>query len=154
MAFHEDQGWVIVYGKNEGDWRGTAIAYRSGEHKHINTKLLMSGIATTLTNIRGTKGTRYLSGHIPHHATIAQTERILGSWEPTLTKARMILGFDANETYADPDGEGWRAQGGRGEAILEACARAGIQFPSQDLPTPTYHPYNTAQRAQTGLRPA
>ncbi|CAE7902661.1 unnamed protein product, partial [Symbiodinium microadriaticum] len=148
VAFHEDHGWVIVYGKNEGDWRGTAIAYRSTGHRHANTKLLQGGIATSLTDQRGKKSVRYLSGHIPHHATIAQTEKILGAWGPTLNKARLVLGFDANETFTDPDDEGWRAHTGRGEAILEALAQHGLQCPPQALEVPSYHPYNTALRTR------
>ena len=75
VAFHEEHGWVIVYGKNEGDWRGTAVAYRSAGRRHTNTKLLPGGLATSITNTKGAKGTRFLSGHIPHHATIAQRRR-------------------------------------------------------------------------------
>ena len=148
IAFKEDHGWVILHGKNKGDWRGTAIAYRSGGLRHTNTKLHPGGIATTLSNIQGTKGTRYMAGHIPHHATIAQTELILNAWGNTMRKAKMVLGFDAKESFTDPDEQGWRAHTGRGEVILEFLSRQGVQFPKQQLDLPSYHPYNTAQRSR------
>ncbi|CAE7382151.1 unnamed protein product, partial [Symbiodinium sp. CCMP2592] len=142
VSFHEHNGWVLVYGKNQGDWRGTGIAYRGAHNKHSNTQLLPAGIATTLTAQDGRRGVRYLSGHIPHHATIAQTESILGAWKGTLSKARVVLGMDANEMFTDRDGQGWRGHTGRGEVILTAVAHTQLSTP-QSLSTHTYHPYNT-----------
>ena len=113
--------------EQQGDWRGTAILYEHHTMKHTNTKLLPTGIATTLTGIQSRRGIRYFAGHIPHHAIISQTEQILGAWGPTMRKARVLLGFDANEALADPDDQGWRARTGRGEVILDALAKHGMQ---------------------------
>ena len=68
------------------------------------------------------------------------------SWARSLRKPRVILGFDANETFTDPDGEGWRAHTGRGEMILLVLAQFALEGPPQELHVPTYHPYNTTQR--------
>ena len=146
VFFIEGQGWVVVYGKNKGDWRGTAIAYKNYATKHTDTRLMPGGIATTLTEHEKDKPTRYIAGHIPHHATIEQASRIMQSWARSLRKPRVILGFDANETFTDPDGEGWRAHTGRGEMILLVLAQFALEGPPQELHVPTYHPYNTTQR--------
>ena len=96
VQFHEHEGWVIVFGKNKGDWRGTGVAYTAEGMQHSNSFQLQCGIATTIRagNLKG--GIRLLSGHIPHHATLEQTEIITKSWESTLKKAKVIAGLDAN----------------------------------------------------------
>ncbi|CAE7319888.1 unnamed protein product [Symbiodinium sp. CCMP2456] len=148
IHFHEQNGWVLVHGKNEGDWRGTGVAYKSAEHGHTNTKLLPAGLATTLAAKGGKRGIRFLAGHIPHHSTIAQAEAIMSAWEHTMQKARLMLGFDANETFTDEDGEGPRGHTGRGEVILQAVATCGGRVGPQQIDTPTYHPYNTAMQSR------
>ncbi|CAE7361641.1 unnamed protein product [Symbiodinium sp. CCMP2592] len=148
VFFAEQYGWTVAFGKNEGDWRGTGVAYKTSTAHHSNTQLLPVGIATTLTDTAGKRGVRFLSGHIPHHATIAQTEQYLGEWSNTLSKARVVLGMDANEQFTQAEGEGWHAHTGRGEAILAAMADKGLNTPEQQLTTPSYHPYNTAMRSR------
>ena len=93
VHFHEDHGWVHVYGKskNRGDWRGTAVAYRDQATKHTNTQLLAGGIATTPTTRHGTRGVRYR----PHPPSDGSNPWSLGAWETTLRKARVILGSTA-----------------------------------------------------------
>ena len=146
--FHEHEGWVIVYGKNKGDWRGTGIAYKAEGRKHSNTKRLQVGIATTVSSSQGKQGIRYLSGHVPHHATVAQAEEIMQSWGSTLKKAKIVVGIDANEEFHDEDDTGMRARTARGEAILSATLPGGLVAPPQELETPSYHPYNTQQRSR------
>ena len=145
-CFHEHEGWVIVYGKNEGDWRGTGILYKAVGLKHSNTRLLPVGIATTISSDKGKQGTRYLAGHIPHHATVERTEAIMQSWSGTLKKAKVVLGVDANEVFTSEDGEGLRSHTARGEAILAAAIPNGMAAPPQQLDTVTYHPYNAQHR--------
>ena len=139
--FHEHEGWVIVYGKGNGDWRGTGIAYQAKERKHTNTKLLKVGIATTISSSKGKQGTRYLAGHIPHHATVAQTEEIMQSWASTMRKAKVVVGMDANEEFTDHDATGL-------QAILTAALPQGVTAPPQQLDVASYHPYNTQQRSR------
>ena len=148
VQFLEDHGWTLVSGKNSRDWRGTAIAYRSSIAKHTNSTLLPAGIASTLTTYERKHTTRYIAGHIPHHATIAQTEAILGGWLPSLAGPRVILGVDANEAFTDPDQQGWRARTGRGELILATLDSHSLHAAPQDLHIPTYHPYNTAMESR------
>ncbi|CAE7500648.1 pol, partial [Symbiodinium sp. KB8] len=146
--FHEHEGWVIVYGKNEGDWRGTGIAYKAEGHKHTNTRLLTVVIAATISSDKGKQGIRYLSGHIPHHATVAQTEAIMHAWSSTLKKAKVVVGMDANEEFTDADNTGLRSHTARGEAILVAALPQGVTAPQQQLTVETYHPYNTQHRSR------
>ena len=135
-------------GKNSRDWRGTAIAFRSSTAKHTNSALLPGGISTTLTPANPKHRTRFISGHIPHHATMAQTEELLGGWHSALTQPKVVVGFDANETFTDPDDQGWRAHTGRGELVLTTMAEHNLEGSPQDLHTPTYHPYNTAMESR------
>ena len=148
LLFVQDEGWVVIHGKNVGDWRGTAIAYRDRGVTHSKTHLLPGGIATFLTLQGEGKSIGHIAGHIPRHATIEQTARISGAWASVLSRGKVVLGFDANETFTDPDGDGWRAHTGRGETTLAELGRHALTSPDQQLTTPTYHPYNTAQRAR------
>ena len=91
---------------------------------------------------------RVLAGHVPHHATIPQTEALLHPWGETLQGRVVVLGMDANETFRPPlaDKPGCYACTGRGEVILEWLLSRDLKLPPQDLLTPTYHPYNTTMR--------
>ena len=139
-SFHaESQQWQLVFGKCEGEFRGEGVAHRTA-HKHQQTTVVTAGIATTLT----TQHTqlRVLSGHIPHHATIPQTEAILHGWGDVLQGRICVLGMDANETFrpALANRPGCYASTGRGELILEWLLSVDLKLPPQDLVTPTYHP--------------
>ena len=76
--------------------------------KKSSTKLLPVGLATTFSAPEGKRGLRVMAGHIPHHATTAQTEQYLLAWGGTLAKARVLAGIDANEVFTDPDSQGPR----------------------------------------------
>ena len=149
VQFLEDHGWTLVYGKNSREWRGTAVVFRSDFAKHTASALHHGGISTTLSFGGRKHQVRCVSGHIPHHATIAQTEHILGNWESALGKRKVVLGVDANETFTDVDDTGWRAHTGRGETFLTMVAQqCSLQGPQQQLDIPTYHPYNTAMESR------
>ncbi|CAE7944187.1 unnamed protein product [Symbiodinium sp. KB8] len=141
----ESDHWQIVYGKVEGEFRGEAIAHRS-HHKHQQTTILPGAILTTICT--ATTRLRVLSGHIPHHATIPQTEDMLQQWGYALAKHKLVLGVDANETFRPPlhNTEGGYACTGRGDSILSWMASQDIRLPPQDLSTPTYHPYNLSHQ--------
>ena len=145
-SFHaESQQCQLVFGKCEGEFRGEGVAHRT-THKHQHTVVNTAGIATTLVTQRTT--IRVLSGHIPHRATIPQTEAILHGWGDMLQGRVAVLGMDANETFRPPlaGRPGCYASTGRGEVILEWLLSMSLKFPPQDLATPTYHPYNTTMR--------
>ena len=135
----------LFFGKSEGEFRGEGVAHRS-THRHQHTTVTTAGIATTL--ITQHTSIRVLSGHIPHHATIPQTEAILQGWKDILEGRILVLGMDANETFRPPlaGRPGCYASTGRGELILEWLLSMNLKLPPQDLATPTYHPYNLTMR--------
>ena len=139
----ESDHWQIVYGKIEGEFRGEGVAHRC-EHKHQQTTVAPGAILTTIcVTVRARL--RVLSGHIPHHATIPQTEDMLYRWGELLGEGKVVLGMDANETFKPPlhCTEGGYACTGRGEAVLGWMASHDLRMPPQQLHIPTYHPYNT-----------
>ena len=90
-----------------------------------------------------------LSAHLPHHATIPQTERILTGWGActALAEMRVILGGDLNETFRELE-MGAAASTGRGETLLRWMEEHELRLPDQAMDEPSYHPYNTAMRAR------
>ena len=87
----------LLSGKQTGDWRGTGIAHTNNLVRS-RPKLLQCGTCCRLT----ATGTPFLamSGHLPHHATLAETGEILASWHEQLSACpRRVLGWDANETF-------------------------------------------------------
>ncbi|CAE7364098.1 pol [Symbiodinium sp. CCMP2592] len=144
--FHaESDTWQLVYGKCEGEFRGEGIAHRAAHHSHHHSEVAKGGVITTLKGKNSKTITRALAGHIPHHATIPQTQDILHDWRQALgDRCRFLLGIDANETFAPPisNTTGCYATTGRGECILEWADDNNIRLPPQDLSTPSYHPYN------------
>ena len=139
----ESDHWQIVYGKIEGEFRGEGVAHRC-EHKHQQTTVVPGAILTTLC-VTARARLRVLSGHIPHHATIPQTEDMLHRWGELLGGGKVVLGMDANETFKPPlhCTEGGYACTGRGETVLGWMASHDLRMPPQQLHIPTYHPYNT-----------
>ena len=139
----ETDDWQLVFGKMEGEFRGEGIAHRKA-YTHHRSKVLTGGVTTQLKH----KPTRHtintLSGHIPHHATTPQTQAILMEWGATLGTSHLLLGVDANETFARlPHQSQQRRETGRGDVILEWTAEHNITVPPQQLHLPSYHPYNT-----------
>ena len=137
----EPDHWQIVFGKLEGEFRGEAVAHKL-EYKHQQTTVVPGALLTTLTTNH--TRLRVLAGHIPHHATIPQTEDKMQPWNHAFTKGKLVIGVDANETFRPPlhNTEGGYACTGRGELILGWLATHDISLPPQDLATPTYHPCN------------
>ena len=90
----EQEDIHMAAGKQATDWRGTAIAHNSAV-THSQTKLLQCGLSCMLQ--WGRQRFAGLSGHLPHHATIAETAAILDSWSAQLDGFfRGLLGWDAN----------------------------------------------------------
>ena len=132
----------LAAGKRDTEWRGTAIAH-SSTVTHSQTKLLPCGISCMLL----WRGQRFVgvSGHLPHHATVAQAATILDNWSVQLDGSfRGTLGWDANETFEAHDtADSLVSQGARGEYILNWLAERHLLLPEQQLEVPTHHPYNT-----------
>ncbi|CAE7492290.1 unnamed protein product [Symbiodinium sp. CCMP2592] len=143
--FLEGHGWKLVYGKKEGEFRGEAIAFRTAVATHTQTNVTNGGIGTVL---RMHTGDRWglLSGHIPHHATIPETEMMLANWgeQPALRIPKVALGLDANEQITEAAGDATCAQAhtGRGDALLNWGTHHHLRLPPQALHVPSYYPYN------------
>ena len=116
------------------------MAFRSSIATQSRSQIMPGGISTTL---RTNTGERWgmLSGHIPHHSTIAEVEAILHQWgkSPALSLPKALLGLDANEQFLQttPDGT-TQAHTGRGETLLNWGSTLGLRLPPQALQSPTY----------------
>ena len=143
VFFLEDHGWVVVFGKNADDWRGTAIAYKASARRHVKAPL--SGDSHHHSQQQGEQGRQVQSGaHTAPRDHCTDRSHPGGHGSRPSTKRESFWGSTPTR---EPDGEGWRAHTGRGEVILEAVAKHGLQCPPpQNLDTPSYHPYNTALR--------
>ena len=131
-------------GKVQDEWRGTAIVH-TNSFQHGRTKLLKAGTCCTLT--AGSFSFRVLSGHLPHHATLLETEEILATWQNQLQgDHRCFVGLDANETFKPGRGLAILSDSARGEMLLGHLNSWGIKLPPQDLGAPSYFPYNTQMR--------
>ena len=115
---------------------GTAIAHNSAV-THSQTKLLQCGLSCMLQ--WGRQRFAGLSGHLPHHATIAETAAILDSWSAQLEGCfRGLLGWDANETFVlHTVNKMLTSQTARGEHILNWLAARNLDTPEQQLDKPT-----------------
>ncbi|CAE7690154.1 pol [Symbiodinium sp. CCMP2592] len=144
--FHsESDTWQLVYGKCIGEFRGECIAHQTKHCTHHRSQVCTGGVTTTLQSLTNKNTVRAHAGHIPHRATIPQTESILAEWESNLgDQPRCLLGLDANETFTPPltHVSGCYATSGRGEAILDWTNRHGFTLPPQQLHVPSYYPYN------------
>ena len=97
-----------------------------------------------------TGGTSFtgISLHVPHHATVDQTNELLSdSLERIQSGAKMIVGMDANEEFQERT-VGTVAQTARGEAILFAVADVEGKFPPQSMAEPSHFPYYKALRSR------
>ena len=140
---HEfEKGDLQLYtGKLQDEWRGTAILY-TDSFQLSQAKLLKAGTCCTLR--AGKFCLKVLSGHLPHHATVAETEEILATWRPQLEgEHRCLVGLDANETFRPGRGMSILSNSARGELLLDALGATGLKLPPQNLASPSYFPYNT-----------
>ena len=109
----ESDSWQIVFGKMKGEFRGEGVAHTT-TFSHHRSKVLPGAVTTQLRSKQGNLACTVIAGHIPHHATIAQTEAMLSGWGDATHTRRAILGFDANETFTTPPmaGDAMPAPGG------------------------------------------
>ena len=152
----ETDDWQLVFGKIEGEFRGEGIAHHKA-YTHHRSKVLTGGVTTQLKHKQTRSIVNALSGHIPHHATIPQTQAILMEWGETLGTSHLLLGMDANETFAPPIAAtaGCYAQTGRGDVILEWTAEHNITIPPTTAPPTELPPLqHTDATTAAGLRDA
>ena len=135
--------------EEEGEWRGEEIAISKTLGKHKNSCVRAGAISTVIKDYhQHTWG--IISGHIPHHATVPQTEEILHGWGNTAAtrQQNVFLGADLNETPAQCEIDGLptpetRSGTARGNAQLNWLAMQELSLPQQRTHVPSHFPYNT-----------
>ena len=91
-AHTEVEDWQIFFGKRPEAWRGTAIVHPVNA-RHSRGRILPGAVSCTLT--ADTMRFGALSIHIPHHATLSQTEQILQALQPhTDSTLKVAVGMD------------------------------------------------------------
>ncbi|CAE7528629.1 unnamed protein product [Symbiodinium sp. CCMP2592] len=145
-CFKEKWGWKMVYGKQEGEFRGEAIAFRTDVASHTQSTVT-SGAVSTVLRLHTSEKWGLLSGHIPHHATIPEVDTMLHHWgdQPALRTPKAAIGTDANEQFAESriTPTTTQAHTGRGETVLNWSTHHGFRLPPQAMNQPSYYPYNT-----------
>ena len=144
--FLDNDTWMLVHGKQQPEWRGCGVAFRKtlGVHHASHLKIAACTVCLKLHN---GKRIGLVSGHISHRFTIADTAAALQQWgeAPASLEPKLLLGFDANETFLQPGGLlelETLSCSGRGEQILTWCTEQGIMLPPQDCDSPSHFPYN------------
>ena len=142
--FFDDNGnWILLAGKKAGEWRGTAVAFKS-TFSHSSATVHQRACSVILTDDENTLGV--LSGHIPHHATVDETQQILEDWRHSkaVNQRKLVVGMDANEVFHHSDNTPGFPKGNtaRGDVILQWTAEHSLLFPPQELHKPTHYPYS------------
>ena len=138
--------WQLLGHRQHEEWRGVGIAYNTTIFTHTEPQHRANAYSCSLH----TGGTSFtgISLHVPHHATVDQTNELLSdSLERIQSGAKMIVGMDANEEFQERT-VGTVAQTARGEAILFAVADVEGKFPPQSMTEPSHFPYNKALRSR------
>ncbi|CAE7250880.1 unnamed protein product [Symbiodinium sp. KB8] len=122
--FFDDNGnWILLAGKKAGEWRGTAVAFKS-TFSHSSATVHQRACSVILTDDENTLGV--LSGHIPHHATVDETQQILEDWRHSkaVNQRKLVVGMDANEVFHHSDNTPGFPKGNtaRGDVILQWTA--------------------------------
>ena len=146
--FHSELGELqMLFGKGTEDWRGNAVVHTTNL-RHSRGKVLPSAISCVLTSEELRFGA--VSLHIPHHATLSQTEQILQQLQPHAdTTHKAVLGVDANETFSAANlNKQHKANTARGELLLHWFEKRELHFPQQAIHLPSHFPYNNRLEAR------
>ena len=137
----------MIFGKVSEDWRGNAVVHTTNL-QHTRGKVLPSAITCVLScdELRFSA----ISLHIPHHATLSQTEQILQQVQPHChTTHKAVLGIDANETFSKASSRKQiKATTARGETLLHWFEEQNLHFPEQAFHLPSHFPYNSRLEAR------
>ena len=143
-----DHKWTVLAKKGPSEWRGTGIAFHADLISHVDTPTTSeASIGATLYTSMGSK-LHVIAAHMPHHATLDHTHRILHDWQahhPQLHHHPCIIGADWNETFHTANQTATTA---RGEVILDWLSQQHQHLPHQQDDAPSYHPYNTQMRSR------
>ena len=133
IAFAENDAWTLVAGKKAGEWRGRAIAFRSS-YTHTATTIHHRACSVVISDGKHKWG--IISGHIPHHASLDETQEIL--------QHKLVLGLDSGEVFAQSGVTPGFPRGttARGGAIVHWMAEHSLLFPPQELHKPTHFLYS------------
>ena len=137
----------MIFGKAPEEWRGNAVVHTTNL-RHSRGKVLPSAITCVVTSAELRFGA--ISLHIPHHATISQTEHILQQLQPHANSThKAVMGVDANETFSEASSNKQiKANTARGELLLHWFEEREFFFPQQVLHVPSHFPYNTRLEAR------
>ena len=136
--------WQLLGHRQEDEWRGVGIAYDTKVFKHSTPWHRANAYKAKFTT--GDFTFVGMSVHVPHHATLDQTNELLSEcYNGICASDKYLVGMDANEEFKQRQ-VGTVARTARGEAILLATSGAGGKLPPQDMDKPTHFPYNTALR--------
>ncbi|OLP77028.1 hypothetical protein AK812_SmicGene42966, partial [Symbiodinium microadriaticum] len=123
--FFDDNGsWTLLAGKKAGEWRETAVAFKS-----------------TFAHSSGTVHNRACS------VVLSDGKNTMGDWgdSKAVHQHKLIVGMDANEVfYYSENTPGFpKGNTARGEVILQwLAAEHSLLFPSRELHKPTHYPYS------------
>ena len=131
--------FIAARAKNGLFWH---IAYHASAVTRIDTPTTtQASIGATLHTTTGTS-LHIISAHLPHHATLEQTQQLLHAWQdnhPHFRNHPCIIGADWNETF---NTQLQTAVTSRGEIILEWISQHSQHMPPQQDDIPSYHPYH------------
>ena len=138
--------WQLLGHRQHEEWRGVGIAYDTMTFTHTEPQYRANAYSCSVHT--GRTSFVAISLHVPHHATVDQTNELLTvSLERIQFGAKMIVGMDANEEFQERT-VGTVAQSARGEVILAAVADVEGRFPPQSMAEPSHFPYNKALRSR------
>ena len=143
--------WHLVAGKESTEWRGRMIAIRESMGKIVHKEMKANCLGVTIRALGEKVGV--LNVHLPPKATLSDTGKQTTLWADmqAMKHAKAILLRDLNETFTEAreNREDWSTlqhKTSRGAMLLQWLSDQDMQPPSQELNTPTYHPYNKLHR--------
>ena len=123
------------------------LAVRQSFGKIVHREVAADALGVTVKTARGKMGV--LNVHLPPKATLLETGQRTASWADlqSMKHHSRIFMVDLNETFvrAEVGRNEWSTlqhKTARGAMLLQWLSEQEMQPPSQDISTPTYHPYN------------
>ena len=106
--FRKHGGWQLIAGKTSSDWRGTAVLFRKQLGKHCKTRVTRAGVSTCIKNRSTGDILGAISFHLPHHATVDQTNELLHELgtHQACRAHKIVMGTDLNESVTESTRQG------------------------------------------------
>ena len=137
--------WIVVAGKQDGEWRGRAIAVKKQLGVIRHRQVGRNGLGVTLATAEGHVGV--LNVHLPPKYTLNDTGKQLEDWK-TMQAAkehRLVVLGDLSETFTraeETDAKGLTHRTARGALITQWFEDIEVEAPPQQIHVPSCHPYN------------